>query len=203
MRRARAAAVRPCVDAARDDRRDVASSAVIPEPERAHHRSAACAVTTEAATDEHGRTETVVAERRSDVVRAGRGVRRARATAVRPCVDAARDDRRDVATSAVIPEPGRALHRSAARAVTTEAATDEHGRTETVAAERRSDVGRAGRGVRRARATAVRPCFDATRGDRQDGAASAVVPEPKRDLRHCDTRAVTAEAGPPTRTDGP
>jgi len=76
---------------------------------------------------------------------------------VRPCVDAARGDRRDGAASAIVPKTNCDLRRRAVSAVTAADATDENRRAEIVAAERQSDVGRAGRGVRGARATAVRP----------------------------------------------
>ena len=70
------------------------------------------------------------------------------------------------APRALVPEPVRAIRRHAARAVTAEAATTESRRAESIAAGRRSDVGRPpGRGVRRARAVAVRPCVVATGGD--------------------------------------
>ena len=62
-------------------------------------------------------------------------MRRARAAAVRPCVDAARDDRRDGAASAVVPEPKRDLCRRAARAVPAVAATAGSRLAEIVAAE--------------------------------------------------------------------
>ena len=163
MRRARAAAVRPCVDAARDNRRDGAASAVVPEPKR------------DFSTAGSRPTEIVAAERRSDVGRAGRGVRRASAAAVRPFVDAARGNRRDGAASAVAPEPKRDLRRRAARSVTAEDATDENRRAGIVAAERRSNVGRAGRGVRRVHAVAVMPHVDAARGDRVMVAAAAIA----------------------------
>ena len=162
MRRARAVAVKPCVDAARGDRQDGAASAVVPEPKRALRRRAARAVTATATTDENRRAEGAAAGRRSNVGRPpGRGMRRARAVAVRPCVDAERDDRRDGAASAVVPEPSEPkcdLRRRTARSVTAEDATDENRRAEIVAAERRSNVGRPERGVRCAHAAAVRPC---------------------------------------------
>ena len=47
--------------------------------------------------------------------------------------------------------------------------------------------------MRRASAAAVRPFVDAARGNRRDGAASAVAPKPKRDLRRRAARSVTAE----------
>ena len=119
--------------------------------------------------------EIVAAERRSNVGRAGRGVRRASAAAVRPFVDAARGNRRDGAASAVAPEPKRDLRRRAARSVTAEDATDENRRAGIVAAERRRNVGRAGRGVRRVHAVAVMPRVDAARGDRVMIAAAAIA----------------------------
>ena len=149
MRRARAAAVRPCVDAARDDRRDGATSAVVPEPKRDLCRRAARAVPAVAATAESRLAEIVAAERRSDVERAGRDMRSASAAAIRPFFDAARGNRRDGAASAVAPKPKRDLRRRAARSVTAEDATDENRRAGIVAAERRRNVGRAGRRVRR------------------------------------------------------
>ena len=128
------------LDGRRSDLRDGAASAVVPEPKRALSHNADV-------TNSH-------VGRRSDVGRPpGRGVRQARAAAVRPCVDAARGDRRDGAASAVVLEPKRDLRRRSARAVTSEAATAESRRAESVAARRQSDVGRPpGREMRRARA---------------------------------------------------
>ena len=142
-------------------------------------------MTAEAATAESRRTESVAAERRSGVGRAGRGVRHVRAAVVRPCVDVERGDRRDGAVSAVAPEPERALRRRADCA--------ESRRAESAAAGRRIDVGQPpGRGVCHMRAAVVRPCVDAALGDRRDGAAS-VVPEPVRAIRRRAARVVTAE----------
>ena len=59
--------------------------------------------------------------------------------------------------------------------MTAEAATTESRGGEIFAADRRGEVGRAGRGVHRARVASVKPCVDAARGDRRDGAASAVL----------------------------
>ena len=81
---ARAAAVRPCVDAARGDGRDGAASAVVLEHERALRRRDTRAVIAEAATAESRRAVSVAVWPRSDVGRPpGRGVRRAGAAAVR------------------------------------------------------------------------------------------------------------------------
>ena len=158
--------MRPCVDATRSDRRDGAASAVVLEPERDLRRRATRAVTAEAATAVSRRAESVVAAYRNDVGRPTRhDVRRARAVAVRPCVDAARGDRQDGAASAGVLEPERALRRRATHAVTAEAAAAESRRAERAVAGRRSDVGRPPRrNVRLARSVAVRPCVDAARG---------------------------------------
>ena len=139
MRLVHTVAARPCVVDPRRDRWDDAASAVTPELDQPLCRRATRVMTTAAAIIESRRAESVVVAGRREVGRAERG------------------DRRDGAASAV-PEPVRAIRRHAARAVTAEAATTESRRAESVAAGRRSDVGRPpGRGVRRARAVAVRP----------------------------------------------
>ena len=115
-------------------------------------------MTAEAATAESRQAESVAAERRRDVGRAGRCMRCAHAVAVRPCVAVARGDRRDGAASAVVPEPERALRHRDARAVIAEASTAESWRAESVASERRREAGRAVRGVCHARAVALAPC---------------------------------------------